>query len=52
LKDIWATIEREKEEGYGHRVPKKAGIKVKKLYNNGEDDITMKSQCFINISNL
>jgi putative phage-type endonuclease len=52
LKDIWATIEREKEEGYGHRVPKKAGIKVKKLYSNGEDDITMKSQCFINISNL
>ena len=52
LKDIWATIEREKEEGYGHRVPKKAGIKVKKLYSNGEDDITMKSQCFIDVSNL
>ena len=52
LRDIWAIIEREKKEGYGHRLPKKAGIKVKKLYSNGEEDIPMKSQCFIDVSNL
>jgi len=51
LKAIWATIEQEKKGGYSHREPKKAGIKVKKLYTNGED-IPMKAQCFINIDIL
>ena len=49
LKEIWATIEREKQTGYSHREPKKAGLRVKKLYPAGEEDIEMKAQCFINI---
>jgi putative phage-type endonuclease len=48
LKDIWATIEKEKQSGYSHRMPKKAGVKVKKVGASGED-IEMTSQCFINI---
>jgi putative phage-type endonuclease len=49
LKEIWETIEREKQAGYSHREPKRAGgIKVKKMNSNGED-IEMKAQCFINI---
>ena len=48
LKDIWATIEKEKESGYEHRMPKKAGVKVKKMGVSGED-IEMTSQCFIDI---
>jgi hypothetical protein len=47
LKDIWATIEKEKQSGYAHRVPKKSTTtKVKKMGINGED-IEMTSQCFI-----
>jgi hypothetical protein len=47
LKDIWATIEKEKQSGYSHRVPKKSTTtKVKKMGINGED-IEMTSQCFI-----
>lgn len=49
LKEIWATIEREKQTGYSHREPKKAGLRVKKIYPAGEEDIEMKAQCFINI---
>ena len=49
LKDIWATIEKEKQSGYAHRVPKKStATKVKKMGINGED-IEMTSQCFIDI---
>jgi putative phage-type endonuclease len=49
LKEIWATIEQEKQTGYSHREPKRAGgIKVKKMNSNGED-IEMKAQCFITI---
>ena len=48
LKDIWATIEKEKESGYDHRLPKKAGVKVKKMGTCGED-IEMTSKCFISI---
>ena len=48
LKDIWATIEKEKQSGYSHRMPKKAGVKVKKVGVSGED-IEMTSQCFINV---
>ena len=48
LKNFWLTIEKEKQSGYNHRQPKKAGIKVKKL-STTEDDIEMKSQCFISI---
>jgi putative phage-type endonuclease len=51
LKEIWATIENEKQTGYSHRQPKRAGgggIKVKKMNSNGED-IEMKAQCFITI---
>jgi putative phage-type endonuclease len=48
LKELWATIEKEKETGYAHRGPKKAGLKVKKLSSN-EEEIGMKSQCFISI---
>jgi putative phage-type endonuclease len=47
LKDIWATIEKEKQSGYEHRMPKKSTTtKVKKMGINGED-IEMTSQCFI-----
>ena len=49
LKEIWATIEREKQTGYSHREPKKAGLRVKKLYPAGEEDIEMKAHCFITI---
>jgi hypothetical protein len=49
LKDIWATIEKEKQTGYSHRMPKKAGVKVKKLNNTISEDIEMTSQCFINV---
>jgi putative phage-type endonuclease len=46
LKDIWAIIEKEKQSGYDHRLPKKAGVKVKKTGTCGED-IEMTSKCFI-----
>jgi len=49
LKEIWETIEREKQTGYSHREPKKSGLRVKKIYPASEEDITMKAQCFINI---
>ena len=48
LKDIWATIEKEKQSGYSHRMPKKAGVKVKKVGASGED-IEMTAKCFIDI---
>ena len=48
LKEFWATIEREKVTGYKHREPKKAGLKVKKIYT-AEEDITMQAQCFITL---
>ena len=48
LKEFWATIEREKVTGYKHREPKKAGLKVKKIYTANED-ITMQAQCFITL---
>lgn len=49
LKAIWDTIEKEKQTGYSHREPKRAGgVKVKKMNSNGED-IEMKAQCFITI---
>ena len=48
LKDIWATIEKEKQTGYSHRMAKKATTKVKKMGINGED-IEMTSKCFINV---
>jgi putative phage-type endonuclease len=52
IKAIWTTIETEKQTGYAHREPKKAGgLKVKKLQSNGED-IAMKAQCFINTQGL
>jgi len=54
LKEIWDTIEKEKQTGYSHRLPKKAGVKVKKMGTFGEDiEMTAKcfisSQCFIDI---
>lgn len=49
LKEIWSTIEREKQTGYTHREPKKAGLKVRKLQPASEESISMKAQCFINI---
>jgi len=52
LKEIWAIIEKEKQNGYSHREPKKnSNIKVKKLYS-ADDEILMNSQCFINTENL
>ena len=48
LKDIWATIEKEKQTGYSHRMAKKATTKVKKMGINGED-IEMTSKCFIHM---
>ena len=51
LREIWDTIEKEKQTGYSHRLPKKAGIKVKKVYTNA-DDLNMQMQCFINTDNL
>ena len=49
LKDIWVTIEKEKQTGYSHRAPKKAGVKVKKVGSTNSEDIEMTSQCFINV---
>jgi len=51
LKAIWATIEQEKQNGYGHREPKKTAIKVKKLYQNAEE-VNMQMHCFIDTANL
>jgi putative phage-type endonuclease len=51
LKAIWATIETEKTDGYGHRGPKKAGLKVKKMQPNA-DELNMHMHCFINTENL
>jgi putative phage-type endonuclease len=51
LKDIWMTIEKEKQNGYGHREPKKTAIKVKKIYQNVEE-VNMQMQCFIDTANL
>jgi putative phage-type endonuclease len=48
LKEFWLTIETEKQNGFSHREPKKAGIRVKKIYSNAEE-IPMKSQCFIDL---
>jgi putative phage-type endonuclease len=55
LKAIWATIEKEKQEGYSHRGPKKGTIKVKKLTQPESDAINLSvehPQCFINTTNL
>jgi hypothetical protein len=53
LKEIWATIEKEKQNGYSHREPKKNTniVKVKKLCS-ADDEILMNSQCFIKTENL
>jgi putative phage-type endonuclease len=53
LKEIWAIIEKEKQNGYSHREPKKNtnAVKVKKLCS-ADDEILMKSQCFIKTENL
>jgi hypothetical protein len=46
IKDIWATIEKEKETGYSHREPKKNNsIRVKKL--QPDEDTLLMTQCFI-----
>jgi putative phage-type endonuclease len=51
IKEIWATIEKEKQSGYSHRGPKRAGIKVKKIYTN-EEDLVMNAQCFITLNKV
>ena len=49
LKNIWATIEKEKTSGYSHREPKKIQRNKKPYLGADDDNISMKSQCFITI---
>ena len=48
LRDLWATIEREKVTGYEHRGPKKNTTRVRKVFENS-NEIVSNQKCFITI---
>jgi hypothetical protein len=49
LKNIWATIEKEKTSGYSHREPKKIQRSKKTYTGTDNEGLLMTSQCFITI---